>query len=140
MVAEPLRLHAGPGPDILPRRQARGARPPRLPEEPDTRLLRVGDGHRVLRRHVQVLPHLPGEDGEGVREDEEDLRSAVHRREQANTPGRRRPPDPHRRLPEPAEMKPSQLAKAFDQTVATVQTRLDEFLRSGDSPTTSALR
>jgi CHAD domain-containing protein len=35
---------------------------------------------------------------------------------------------------------PPQLAKVFNQNVATVDTRLEEFLKSGDSPTTSALR
>jgi len=35
---------------------------------------------------------------------------------------------------------PQQLAKAFNRNVATVDTRLEEFLKSGDSPTTAALR
>jgi CHAD domain-containing protein len=35
---------------------------------------------------------------------------------------------------------PKQLAKAFNQNVATLDTRLEEFLKSGDSPTTAALR
>ena len=35
---------------------------------------------------------------------------------------------------------PQQLAKAFNRNVATVDTRLQEFLKSGDSPTTAALR
>ncbi len=35
---------------------------------------------------------------------------------------------------------PRQVAKAFNQNVATVDSRLDEFLKSGDSPATAALR
>jgi len=35
---------------------------------------------------------------------------------------------------------PRQLAKTFNQNVATVDTRLEEFLKSGDSPATAALR
>ena len=35
---------------------------------------------------------------------------------------------------------PKQLAKVFDQNVATLDTRLEEFLKSGDSPTTASLR
>ncbi|HVB95492.1 MAG TPA: CHAD domain-containing protein [Nitrososphaerales archaeon] len=34
----------------------------------------------------------------------------------------------------------TQLAKAFDRNVATVETRLQDFLKSGDSATTAALR
>jgi CHAD domain-containing protein len=33
-----------------------------------------------------------------------------------------------------------QLARNFNQNIATLDTRLDEFLKSGDSPTTAALR
>jgi CHAD domain-containing protein len=35
---------------------------------------------------------------------------------------------------------PQQLAKAFNRNVVTVDTRLQDFLKSGDSPTTAALR
>jgi len=35
---------------------------------------------------------------------------------------------------------PQQLVKTFNRNVATVDTRLEEFLRSGDSPTTAAVR
>ena len=35
---------------------------------------------------------------------------------------------------------PQQLAKAFNRNVATVDARLQDFLKSGDSPTTAALR
>jgi CHAD domain-containing protein len=35
---------------------------------------------------------------------------------------------------------PRRLARAFNQDIATVDTRLEEFLESGDSPTTAALR
>jgi CHAD domain-containing protein len=35
---------------------------------------------------------------------------------------------------------PQQLAKAFSRDVATLDARLDEFLKSGDSPTTAAIR
>src|SRR5713101_266797 len=35
---------------------------------------------------------------------------------------------------------PRQLARSFNQNVAALDTRLEEFLKSGDSPTTAALR
>lgn len=37
-------------------------------------------------------------------------------------------------------ISPEQLARAFNRNVATVDTRLQDFLKSGDSPTTAALR
>jgi CHAD domain-containing protein len=37
-------------------------------------------------------------------------------------------------------ISPEELAKAFNRNVATVETRLQDFLKSGDSPTTAALR
>jgi CHAD domain-containing protein len=37
-------------------------------------------------------------------------------------------------------VSPQQLAKAFNRNVVTVDTRLQDFLKSGDSPTTAALR
>ena len=37
-------------------------------------------------------------------------------------------------------ISPRQLARAFNQNVATLDTRLEKFLNSGDSPTTAALR
>ena len=37
-------------------------------------------------------------------------------------------------------IRPQQLAKAFNRNVVTVDTRLRDFLKSGDSPTTAALR
>jgi CHAD domain-containing protein len=37
-------------------------------------------------------------------------------------------------------ISPEELAKAFNRNVATVDTRLQDFLKSGDSPTTAALR
>jgi CHAD domain-containing protein len=40
----------------------------------------------------------------------------------------------------PAQTAPRQLARGFNQNVATLDTRLEEFLKSGDSPTTAALR
>jgi CHAD domain-containing protein len=38
------------------------------------------------------------------------------------------------------QLAPRHLARAFDQNVATLDTRVDEFLKSGDSPTNAALR
>lgn len=40
----------------------------------------------------------------------------------------------------PAQTAPRQLARGFNQSVATLDTRLEEFLKSGESPTTAALR
>ena len=40
----------------------------------------------------------------------------------------------------PTPIDPRQLARAFNQNVATVDTRLEGFLKAGDSPTTAALR
>jgi CHAD domain-containing protein len=37
-------------------------------------------------------------------------------------------------------ISPEQLARAFNRNVATVDARLEDFLKSGDSPTTAALR
>ncbi len=37
-------------------------------------------------------------------------------------------------------ISPEELSKAFNRNVATVDSRLQDFLKSGDSPTTSALR
>lgn len=40
----------------------------------------------------------------------------------------------------PTRIAPQQLAKAFNRNLETVDSRLGEFLKSGDSPTTAALR
>jgi CHAD domain-containing protein len=40
----------------------------------------------------------------------------------------------------PTRIPSQQLAKAFNRNVATVDARLEEFLKSGDSPTTASLR
>ena len=74
-----------------------------------------------------------GKMAEGVREDEEALRAPVHRREPAHRTGGRRPPVAHRQLPQPGEMKatqvtPAQVARAFNQDVEAVDAHLKKFL------------